>query len=175
MKILCGILKADGGKMACFDEDWNRDHLERMGILIEYPMLYLDITGYENLKIHALYSNVNDAKKRISKVLEIVGLDDKAAKRKPKTYSLGMKQRLGIAIALLHSPELLVLDEPTNGLDIEGIREIRDLIGSLSESGVTILISSHAIKEIEKISTHIGVISNGKMRFEGTKGEFMSI
>lgn len=118
--------------MECFGEPWNRNHLEKIGVLIEYPMIYSENTGYENLKIQALYSDINNMKDRISEILKIVGLDEKAAKRKAKNYSLGMKQRLGIGIALLHEPELLVLDEPTNGLDIEGIKEIRDIIGSLS-------------------------------------------
>lgn len=146
-------------------------HLEKIGALIERPMLYDDNTGLENLKIHALLSNSDFS--RIQEVLDIVWLDKKASRKLTKRYSLGMKQRLWIAIALLHNPELLILDEPTNGLDIEGIREIRDLIWSLASSGVTIIVSSHALNEIEKICSHIWVITKWKIVFEGTKKEFM--
>ncbi len=174
LKILTGIINKTEWGVKIFWEDWKLNHLESMGSLIERPMLYSNATGYENLKIHAYTSGVSNIK-RINEVLNIVWLDDKASRKLTSQYSLGMKQRLAIWVALLHKPKILILDEPTNWLDIEWIREIRDLVWSLSKSGITTIISSHALSEIEKICSHIWVFSKGKICFEWTKEEFMKL
>jgi ABC-2 type transport system ATP-binding protein len=138
----------------------------KIGTLIETPSLYEHLTGLDNLQITANIRNI--PKSRALETLEIVGLSSDAGVH-VKRYSLGMKQRLGLAVALLPSPELLVLDEPTNGLDPNGIIEIRELLLLLSkEHGVTILISSHLLSEIEKLVSHIGILNQGKMLFQGS-------
>jgi ABC-2 type transport system ATP-binding protein len=133
------------------------------------PSLYGHLTAKENLEIYRKLYKLS--KERVQDVLEIVDLA-KTGKKKVKGFSLGMKQRLSIAIALLHSPELLILDEPTNGLDPNGIIEMRNLLKKLNEeNGTTILISSHLLPEIEKIASHVGIIHHGKMLFEGTMND----
>jgi ABC-2 type transport system ATP-binding protein len=133
--------------------------------MIESPSLYNHLSGRANLEIFALYYSID--KKRIEEVLEIVGLTESAHKI-VKRYSLGMKQRLGIAICLLHDPDLLILDEPLNGLDPHGIAEIRHLLIKLcKEEGKTIFVSSHLLSEIESTCDFIGIISKGKLLFQG--------
>jgi lantibiotic transport system ATP-binding protein len=140
-----------------------------LGALIETPSLYLHLTARENLRVITTLRKLG--KKRIEEVLEIVGLTD-AGNRKVKEFSLGMKQRLGIAMALLPDPKLLILDEPANGLDPTGIIEIRELLKRLNaEEGKTIFLSSHLLAEIEKTCTHIGVIHKGTLRYQGTLQE----
>lgn len=136
----------------------------KMGVLIEDAALYDHLTARENLTIICNYHQI--AKDRIDEVLTIVNLDD--SKKKIRQYSMGMKQRLGIAIALLPNSELLILDEPVNGLDPQGIREIRELIIHLNKRyGTTIFLSSHLLSEIEKTCTHVGIIKNGRLMFQG--------
>jgi ABC-2 type transport system ATP-binding protein len=147
--------------------------LQRLGSLIETPSIYTHLTGLENLEIFRL--SYDGEKKRIGEVLELVGLTQ-AAHKKAKAYSLGMKQRLAIAISLLHAPELLILDEPTNGLDPTGIIETRELIKRLNrESGTTILVSSHMLAEVEKMATHVGIINKGKLLFQGPLSELQQL
>lgn len=137
-----------------------------IGTLIETPSLYLHLTAIENLQIVAILRGIG--RKRIDEVLAIVGLTP-AAKRRVKEFSLGMKQRLGIAMALLPDPKLLILDEPANGLDPQGILEIRQLLTRLnSEHNKTVFVSSHLLAEVEKTCTHIGVIHQGVLRYQGT-------
>jgi ABC-2 type transport system ATP-binding protein len=137
-----------------------------IGALIETPSLYLHLTAVENLRIITTLRNLPANK--IEHVLSTVGLT-KAGKRKVKEYSLGMKQRLGIAMALLPDPELLILDEPANGLDPTGIIEIRELIKELNaKQGKTIFVSSHLLNEVEKMCTHIGIIHKGKLHYQGS-------
>jgi ABC-type multidrug transport system ATPase subunit len=137
--------------------------------LVESPALYLHLSGYNNLKYIAKIRKVDAS--RIDEMLKIVNLYDDR-NRKVKQYSLGMKQRLAIAMALLSSPEILLLDEPVNGLDPNGIIEIRKLLMRINqELGTTIFVSSHLLSEIEKMCTHVGIISKGKLRFEGTMRE----
>ena len=138
-----------------------------MGALIENPSLYEHLNAVENLRIAANYRQ-NIPSGRIEEVLETVKLSH-AKKKKVKAYSLGMKQRLGLAISLLSNPELIILDEPTNGLDPKGIIEMRALIKELNEKhGTTIFISSHLLSEIERTCTHVGIIRDGKMLFQDT-------
>lgn len=145
----------------------NRPQIFRsIGTLIETPSLYLHLTARENLRIITTLRGI--ANSRINEVLAIVGLEQ-AAQRKVREFSLGMKQRLGIAMALLPDPELLILDEPANGLDPSGIIEIRQLLIRLNtEAGKTIFVSSHLLPEIEKTCTHIGIIHQGKLCYEGS-------
>jgi lantibiotic transport system ATP-binding protein len=149
------------------------DILKRIGSLIEVPSLYGHLTAVENLEI---YRNVYGAsRERIKEVLKTVGLTD-TGKKTAKKFSLGMKQRLSIALALLPSPELLILDEPTNGLDPNGIIELRQLIRELNEKyGMTILISSHILSEVEKTVSHVGIIYKGKMLFQGPLSQLHSL
>jgi len=169
LRLLLGLIKQDKSSIQIFGQDFwpNRIAvLSRIGSLIEQPSLYAHLTGRENLEVFRLSYGCD--KKRISEVLEIAGLSN-AEGKKAKEYSLGMKQRLAIAIALLHQPDLLILDEPTNGLDPNGIVEIRELLRKLNqEHGITILISSHLLPEVEKIATHLGIINQGKLIFQGT-------
>lgn len=169
IRLLLGLLKKDSGTVALFGESFNSSSriniLSKVGALIETPSLYEHLTAIDNLKIAANYIQ-NISNSRIDEVLEIVKLTDAKAK-KIKAYSLGMKQRLAIAIALLSNPELIILDEPTNGLDPKGIIEMRTLIKDLNKQfGTTIFISSHLLSEIEKTCTHVGIIRNGKMLYQ---------
>lgn len=169
MRLLTGIIPGDSNSIFLFEkpiESQIPEVFEKVGALVESPALYLHLSGYDNVKYIALLRQVPLSK--IDEVLELVDLT--AHKRqKAKQYSLGMKQRLAIAMALLSEPELLFLDEPVNGLDPNGIVEIRKLLVKINkEKGVTIFVSSHLLSEIEKMCTHIGIISKGVLKYEGT-------
>ncbi|MDQ0178049.1 ABC transporter ATP-binding protein [Bacillus chungangensis] len=165
IRMLLGLIKPTHGKIEIFGEDLfkhQKEILRRIGSIVEYSGFYENLTGRENLLINAKLMGVHK-KNAIEEALEIVGLQHETKKLVGK-YSMGMKQRLGIARAILHHPELLILDEPTNGLDPVGIKEIRRLIKSLAEERkITILISSHILSEIEQLADHIGVIHEGKL------------
>ncbi|WP_208589667.1 ABC transporter ATP-binding protein [Gracilibacillus suaedae] len=167
IRMLLGLMKPTSGKVAIFGKDLKSERiniLKKVGSLVENPSYYPHLTAKENLE--AIRKIVGVPKTRIDEVLKTVRLQD-AANKKVKGFSLGMKQRLGIATALLNKPELLILDEPTNGLDPSGIIEIRELIKSLPEKyGMTILISSHLLSEIDQIATTVGIITKGKMIFQ---------
>lgn len=167
IRMLLGLMKPASGSVHLFGKDMrsNRiDILKNVGSLVENPSYYAHLTARENLEASRKILNV--PKERIDEVLKLVRLQG-AANKKVKGFSLGMKQRLGIAAAMLHQPELLVLDEPTNGLDPSGIIEMRQLIQSLpKEYGMTVLISSHLLSEIDQMATRVGVVSRGKMIFQ---------
>jgi ABC-2 type transport system ATP-binding protein len=165
MRLLVGLLRPDAGRIDLLGAPFSwrdRKRLFRVGSLIETPAFYPYLSGRDNLRvIGATGPPVADA--RIDEVLGFVALTDRARDRYD-TYSLGMKQRLGIAAALLNTPELLLLDEPANGLDPEGIRWLRDLLRSLSAKGRTILISSHVLAEIAQTVDDVAIIQNGRLR-----------
>lgn len=168
LKLTLGLLRVQEGSVRIFGMPFEKSRLQilrRIGSLIESPSLYGHLTARENLRIwQRIY---NCPKQRIPDVLSLVGLGDTGSK-KASQFSLGMKQRLSIAVALLHSPDMLILDEPTNGLDPNGIIEIRELLKKLAANeGLTILISSHLLAEIEKLVSHVGIIHKGKMLFQG--------
>ena len=170
MKMLLGLVHPTGGSVELLGHTLNEANrialLRQTGSLIESPSGYLHLTARENLSIVADLKDVD--RKDISRVLEIVHLT-KDADRKVGQYSLGMKQRLGIAMALLGSPKLLILDEPTNGLDPAGIQEMRSLIASMPQTtGATVLISSHLLGEIEQMVDQVGILNHGKLLFEGS-------
>ncbi|WP_276481879.1 ABC transporter ATP-binding protein [Paraflavitalea pollutisoli] len=169
LRLILGLLKKQQGSVTLFGKELASNRIEilkRLGSLIEQPSLYLHLTGRENLEVFRL--SYQCPKQRVNEVLDIVKLKD-VANKKAKAYSLGMKQRLSIAIALLHDPELLILDEPTNGLDPSGIIETRELIKTLNrEHGKTVMVSSHMLAEVEKMATHVGIINKGKLLFQGT-------
>lgn len=167
IRMLLGLMKPSSGTIKIFQKDVTKERiniLAKVGSLVENPSYYPHLTAYENLE--ALRKVLGVPKSRIDEVLAIVRLKD-AANKKVKGFSLGMKQRLGIAASLLHNPELLILDEPTNGLDPSGIIEIRNLIKRLpTEFGMTIIISSHLLSEIDQMATQVGIVSKGKMIFQ---------
>ncbi len=169
MKLLTGLLpdKDDSINIMCQKiSDSIPEIFNNVGCIIETPTIYEHITGYNNLKYIATFRHVEDNK--INEVLELVGLYE-SKDRKAGHYSLGMKQRLAIAMALIGNPDLLILDEPVNGLDPNGIIDIRNLLLKLNkEYGKTIFISSHLLDEVEKICTDIAIISDGEIRFEGS-------
>lgn|SRR5690554_2565420 len=164
LKMITGLVYPGAGEIIVFGEPWQRKHLRRIGALIESPALYGNLTAFENLLVHAKLIGL--PKERIYEVLEIVELKD-AGKKPVSQFSMGMKQRLGIAIALLGYPELLILDEPTNGLDPIGIQELRELICSFPEKGITVILSSHILAEVSQLVDHIGIISGGELKFQG--------
>jgi lantibiotic transport system ATP-binding protein len=167
IRMLLGLARPTGGTIRIFGRDLKKEKLQilrKVGSLVEYPSYYGHLTAIENLE--ALRRILEVPKSRIDEVLAIVRLS-KEAKRPVKGFSLGMKQRLGIAAALLANPELLILDEPTNGLDPSGILEIRELIKSMpAQHGMTILVSSHLLSEIDQMATQVGIISKGSMIFQ---------
>ena len=169
IRLLAAMLVSDADNIFIQGKSLQKHRLEifkSVGALIETPSLYLHLTGEENLKIITTLRDINA--KVIAETLATVGLTH-AAKMKVKQYSLGMKQRLGIGMALLPNPQLLILDEPANGLDPNGIIEIRELLVRLNkEHGKTIFVSSHLLTEVEKMTTHIGIIHKGVMRYQGT-------
>jgi lantibiotic transport system ATP-binding protein len=172
LRLVLGLLRTQQGSIEVFGEDFAKNRvkaLRRIGSMIESPSIYAHLTAEENLRL--LQKVYQCPKSRIGEVLELVGLAN-TRRKKAGEFSLGMKQRLSIAIALLNSPSLLILDEPTNGLDPNGIIEVRELLRRLNrESGITIVISSHLLSEIDKLVSHIGIINKGRMMFQGTLDE----
>ncbi|WP_158992031.1 ABC transporter ATP-binding protein [Mucilaginibacter sp. L196] len=169
IKLLLNLLQTQQGSIHIFGKELKSNRLEilaQIGSLIEQPAIYLHLSGKENLLNRALLLQIGEA--RVNEVLKIVHLTD-AAHKKAGQYSLGMKQRLGIALALLSDPKLLILDEPTNGLDPNGIIEVRELLIKLvSEHKKTVFISSHLLAEIERMATHVGIINHGELLFQGS-------
>lgn len=163
LKMITGMLHKTSGQIFFEGHEWSRGDLSDIGALIEMPALYENLSARENLKVRTLLLGLPDS--RIEEVLEIVSLKD-TGKKKSGQFSLGMKQRLGIAIALLNNPKLLILDEPTNGLDPLGIQELRGLIRSFPEKGITVILSSHILAEVEQTADHIGIINNGKLQYQ---------
>src|SRR5690348_451099 len=170
MRLLTGLLHPDAGSIELLGRPFGRGDRHRLfevGALVESPAFYPYLSGRANLRELAA-TGAPAAKTRVEELLELVGLRDRATEPVSR-FSLGMKQRLGIAMALLPDPKLLLLDEPANGLDPSGIIEIRDLLRSLHrEQGKTIFVSSHLLAEVEKTCTHIGIIHKGLLRYENT-------
>ncbi|MGG3280843.1 ABC transporter ATP-binding protein [Paenibacillus solani] len=168
IRMLLGLIRCSSGEIRILGKDLNKhrmDILKDVGSLVESPSYYAHLSGYKNLKIMALIHGIQES--RIQEVLEWVRLSQ-AAHRPVKSYSLGMKQRLGIAMALITNPKLLILDEPTNGLDPSGIQEIRELITRLPRDfDITVLLSSHLLSEIEQVATWVGIINQGELIFQG--------
>src|ERR1700743_2742073 len=169
IKLLLNLLKTDQGSIHVFNKELQSNRLSilsQIGSLIEQPAIYLHLSGKENLMNRALLLKVSE--QRVDEMLALVHLTD-AAHKKAGKYSLGMKQRLGIALALLSDPQLLILDEPTNGLDPNGIIEIRELLIRLvTQHKKTVFISSHLLAEVERMATHVGIIHKGELLFQGS-------
>ena len=164
LKLLCGLARPTQGEALIFGKPI-RDSVarRRVGALIEQPGLYPDLSGRENLGLYAALLGLDSPERQVEEILETVGLSPKE-KKPVRHYSMGMKQRLGVALALLGRPDLLLLDEPINGLDPEGIREMREMLLRLNrERGLTILVSSHILGELSKIATRYGIIQQGRM------------
>jgi ABC-2 type transport system ATP-binding protein len=169
IRMLLGLIRPDEGEVHLFGKPLRNGRvvlLRRVGALVEFPSLYPHLTGRENLEVTRRL--IGGRRERIEQALSVVRLEE-AAGRRVQEYSSGMRQRLGLALALLGEPELLILDEPTNGLDPAGIHEMRDLIGRLpKERGITVFLSSHLLNEVEQVATHIGIIHKGRLLFQGT-------
>ncbi|MDU5470453.1 MAG: ATP-binding cassette domain-containing protein [Peptoniphilus harei] len=177
MKSILGLVKKDSGKITLYGKEINeknqKETNKNLGSLIEAPSFYDHLTAYDNLDLICDMKNIN--KDKIDKTLRDVGLI-KSKDKKVREFSLGMKQRMGIAIALIGNPKFLILDEPINGLDPYGIEEMRDLFKSIvKNSNTSILISSHILDEIEKISTHIGILKNGSLTYSGSLEEYREL
>jgi lantibiotic transport system ATP-binding protein len=169
IRLILGLIKPTTGSVEVFGLPFNNNQktiYARVGALIESPSLYDHLSAFENLRVTATYLQIG--KNRIEEILEIVGLKNEG-KKPIRAFSTGMKQRLGLALALLNDPELIILDEPTNGLDPQGIVELRGIIQKLNiDFGKTVFLSSHILSEIEMICSHVGIIKKGKKLFEGT-------
>lgn len=172
IRLLLSLLHPDAGEIRLFGEPMTRQSrapLREVGSMVESPSLYPHLSGYENLEVTRRLLGLPAG--RIDEVLHVVGLERDAGRR-VRVYSLGMRQRLGIALALLGKPRLLVLDEPSNGLDPAGIIELRTLLQHMAgELGITVFVSSHLLSEVEQMASHVGVLHQGRLRFQGTPGE----
>ncbi|NFO33504.1 lantibiotic protection ABC transporter ATP-binding protein [Clostridium botulinum] len=170
LKMITGMLKPSFGEILFNEHKWSRKDLKLIGSLIENAPLYENLSARENLKVRTTVLGLPDS--RIDEVLDIVELKN-TGRKKSGQFSMGMKQRLGIAIALLNNPKLLILDEPTNGLDPFGIQELRELIKSFPSKGITVILSSHILSEVEQVADHIGIICGGILGYQGElrKGE----
>ncbi len=170
--MVLGVIKPDSGNFNWFGQQLNFDTKKRVGAILETPNFYPYMSGVKNLEIVASIKEIRNPK--IEETLNTVGLGERG-QSKFKSYSLGMKQRLAIASALLSEPEILVLDEPTNGLDPQGIAQIRELILEIASRGITIIIASHILVEIEKVCTHAAVLQRGVLRFAGRVEELTGL
>lgn len=168
LKILSGLLRPSAGEVVFDGHSWSRTDLVAIGALIEAPAIYENLTARENLKVRTLMLGLEEC--RIDEVLETVHLTD-TGKKRAGAFSLGMKQRLGIAIALINHPKLLILDEPLNGLDPIGIQDLRYLITSFPQKGITVLVSSHLLSEIEQTADYIGILTQGRLAYSGQINE----
>lgn len=170
-KMICGLIHPTSGSIKLFGKNYmDVDVKAQMGVLIESPGCFPNYTVWNNMLLQAANLGIKDAETEVRKVLKLVRMEG-AAGNKYKNCSLGMKQRIGIAMALLGSPKLLVLDEPINGLDVDGMRIMREVLTDIAANGATILISSHILGELEKVATHYGIIRGGKMLCEMTAEE----
>lgn len=163
LKMITGMLRPTSGEIIFDNHPWNRKDLLNIGALIEAPPLYENLTARENLKVRTTLFGLPDS--RIDEVLKIVDLTNTGKKRSDQ-FSMGMKQRLGIAIALVNHPKLLILDEPTNGLDPLGIEDLRNLVRSFPKQGITVILSSHYLSEVKQMADHIGIIANGVLGYQ---------
>lgn len=168
LKMITGMLRPTEGQILFEGRPWERDDLYRIGSLVEQAPLYPNLTAKENLRVRTTLLGLSEEK--IDEALQTVGLADTGSKRAGR-FSMGMKQRLGIALALLANPRLLILDEPTNGLDPIGIEELRDLIRSFPEHGITVLLSSHILGEVQHTADAVGIIVGGKLAYEDALNE----
>ncbi|MDO5302038.1 MAG: ATP-binding cassette domain-containing protein [Tissierellia bacterium] len=164
LKMLVGMARPSGGQILYRGRPWSRRDLAQMGGLIESPPIYGNLTARENLRLRGLLLGLT--REREEEVLELVGLEG-TGRKKSRQFSLGMKQRLGIALALLHEPQLLILDEPTNGLDPLGMEELRALIGSLPREGITVILSSHYLGEVARVAQDVAILQGGRLEYEG--------
>lgn len=175
IRMLLGLIRPDAGEVRLFGQSLAANHLSlmrRVGALVETPSLYPHLTGRENLEVTRRL--LGAPRELIDRALDIVKLSQDAHRR-AREYSLGMRQRLGLALALLNKPQLLILDEPANGLDPAGIHEMRDLIRRLPvEFGITVFLSSHLLSEVEQVANHIGIIHQGRLLFQGTLAELQA-
>ena len=170
-KMICGLMHPSSGSIKLFGKDhMDADVKANMSVLIEAPGCFPNYTVWNNMMLQAANLGIKDAETEVRKVLKLVRMEG-AAGNKYKNCSLGMKQRIGIAMALLGRPKLLILDEPINGLDVDGMRIMREVLVDIASSGATILISSHVLGELEKVATHYGIIRHGKMVKEMTAAE----
>lgn len=172
LKMICGMIRPSSGSFLFNNSPWDRSVLSDIGALIENAPLYPNLTAYENCRVRTLALGIE--KSRIDEVLEIVGLSD-TGKKKSGQFSMGMKQRLGIALALINHPQLLILDEPTNGLDPIAIKDLRGLIRGFAEQGTTVILSSHILSEVEQIADHVGIIATGSLGFQGELRQGMDL
>lgn len=172
LKMIVQLLAPTEGNIIFDGHPISRKDLDNIGALIEGPALYNNLTAEENLLVHAKLLNIPVS--RISEVLEIVDLK-KTGKKTAGKFSMGMKQRLGIALALLNNPKLLILDEPTNGLDPFGVKELRDLIAGFPKQGITVILSSHILSEVAQVIDRIGIINRGELLFEGVPDQNESL
>lgn len=157
LKMIVGLVRPTAGQILFEGKPWKRESLSEIGALIEAPALYGNLTARENLLVHTKLLGISET--RIDEVLDIADLKD-TGKKKASQISMGMKQRLGIAIALLNNPKLLIVDEPTNGLDPFGIQDLRELISTFSGKGITVILSSHILSEVVQVVDEIGIISD---------------
>ena len=170
-KIICGLIHESGGTVKLFGKSHtDPDIRAKVGVLIEAPGCFPNMSVWNNMMLQAANLDISNAEQEVVKILKLVRMEG-AAGNKYKNCSLGMKQRIGIAMALLGNPALLVLDEPINGLDADGMRIMREVLTDISKSGTTIVISSHILGELEKIATHYGIVRGGKMIKEMTAAE----
>lgn len=163
LKMICGMLRPTAGEIAFDGRPWHREDLYRIGSLIEEPPIYPNLSARENLRVRTTLLGLPE--ERIDEVLAVVDLEGTGRKRAGR-FSMGMRQRLGIALALVARPRLLILDEPTNGLDPVGIQELRALIRSFPERGITVVLSSHILNEVEHVADLVGIIVEGRLAFE---------
>lgn len=164
LKMLAGLIQPSEGEILYQNKPWQRKDLSEIGALIERPPLYENLTARENLLVRTTTLGLSE--RRIDEVLAIVDLQN-TGKKKARQFSMGMKQRLGLALALLNEPKLLILDEPTNGLDPLGIHSFRELIRSFPAQGISVILSSHILSEVEHTVDTIGIIANGQLGYQG--------
>lgn len=170
LKMISSLLHLTSGEIILFGSNDLTTARDKIGILIENPGLYPTMSAYDNIKMKCIMLGIPHSDQKIMELLRLVGLE-KVAKKKSKNFSLGMKQRLGLAITLVNDPKLLLLDEPINGLDPQGIVEMREILLNLQKQGMTIIISSHILEELGKFANRYGVIASGKLVKELTKAE----
>lgn len=173
LAMLLGILHPTSGSFSWFNNGTKDENRKRIGSLLETPNFYPYLNAYDNLKVVGIIKNVPNLQERIQHVLELVDLKERG-KRPFKTYSLGMKQRLAVASTLLSDPEVLVLDEPTNGLDPQGIAEMRQLIIDIAKQGKTIILASHILAEVQVICSHIVILREGEMVYNGSMNSLLN-